>query len=418
MKDSKRAQTDATALRNAPVQSREFFAYEPHSIPDGMRVRMPDEAEASEHARRRLLDFYHHCGYRLVEPPIVDSIESLCSSASPELKQKTMRLTDPADARPMGIRADITPQIARIDARQMDHAVPQRYAYCGDIIHAERDHVGADRNLSQIGVELFGADSLSADQEIIELAIETCRMMSFGGLVLDIGHMEVFERLFIHSGLHPGLRHPLYSLMQNKSERAVDDFLSQYDTSAQNRRLYTEAVRLHGDTDVIARARQLLGGIDGIDHALAYLAEVVQALSSSPTIDRISIDLIGTNSYSYELGLVFELYSPQAHGWLIRGGRYNDFGDTFGRGRSAIGFSGGLNDLTALQSTEKTYSAVYAPYIHGDARLSEAVQRLRASNTVVVCGLTEAHNQHRLGCHQELVLAADGWQVRACAATH
>ena len=402
--------------KSAPESSREFFDYEPRSSPEGMALAMPDEAEMSERARAEILGLYRRSGYRLIDPPIVDSLDSLHTEAMPGLRNKSLRLVDPLDARPLILRADITPQIARLDARQMDHSMVQRYAYCGCVVHGQRDHVGARRNPQQIGAELFGHDGLSADLEIIGLALETCQMMGFDDLVLDLGSAEIFGQLFRLSGLHESLRHPLLALMRYKSRQGIDEFLRQYGAKEGPGRKLAEATQIHGGEEAMAKARALLSGDDAIGAALDHLDTLVESLGKRPAATRISYDLIGPSCYGYESGVVFAIYSAKARQELLRGGRYNDIGDNYGRPRSAVGFSGYLHELAALRASPHA-SLIYAPHAPEDDSLRAAVAQLRDQGEAVVLGLSADDDAHRNGCERYLEKENGAWKLRSGAAS-
>ena len=397
-------------------ESREFLAFEPNASPDGMKVLMEREARAHEQARTKLLHLFDTHGYQLIEPPIVDSIEMLTSIATPKLRQKLLSTIDPENSRPLGLRIDITPQIARLDARQMDHSTPQRYAYCGHVLHGVRDHLGSIRNPCQIGVELFGAQSIAADLEIVSLALDSCALMSLDKLVIDFGHLGIYDQLFHHSKLHRSLHEPLFLLLQTKSHSEVENFLKNYQVAPPIRQLFAQVIDLHGGRETLDVARQQLDFAPQISEYLDTLVKISAKVEQHPAVDRVIFDLAYFNGYGYESGMVFQIYNTSPAVELIRGGRYNNIGSHYGRGRGAVGFSGYLHHLISRSQDAEPDPKIYAPYRPDDLSLQEAVQQLRQNSSRVVCGLSAEDDEGYLGCLYTLHEEKGRWRVMAVEA--
>lgn len=377
-------------------------------LPDGVEEVLPAQAAVVENLRRQLLDLYHGWGYQLVIPPLVEFTESLLIGLGKDLDLLTFRMTDQLSGRTLGVRADITPQVARIDAHSLAQPGISRLCYAGSVLHTRPKSLMASRSPIQVGAELYGDDSLAADLEIIQLMLATLASAGLQGVTLDLGHVGVYEAVLAAAKLDSECEQAVFDALQRKSRPDLDVALG--DAPAAVAAMITGLLELHGDEQVLGRARQQLAEqAPGALQAVEALEAIAGALKALQPDLQLYFDLAELRGYHYHTGVVFAAYVPGHGQALANGGRYNDVGRVFGRARPATGFATDLKALmTLMPSSESVGGAIDAP-ARPDPDLLAAIQRLREAGEVVIGRLGDAPDPR---CDRTLVFQGETWQVQ------
>ena len=377
-------------------------------LPDGVEEVLPARARSVERLRRRLLDLYRGWGYELVIPPLVEFTDSLLIGLGQDLDLLTFKLTDQLSGRTMGVRADITPQVARIDAHSLAQEGVTRLCYAGSTLHTRPKTLMASRSPIQLGAELYGDNSLAADVEIVRLMLATLDAAGLSSITLDLGHVGVYEAVLESAGLSVDQEETVFDALQRKSLPDLQLALDGVEEDAAA--LIIALVDLHGDESVLADARELFA-----DRAPAALPAVdalqevaVDVRRQRPDLD-IYFDLAELRGYHYHTGIVFAAYAPGHGQALANGGRYDDVGDVFGRARPATGFATDLKALMDLLPTEQeSHGAISMPDAD-DPALEAKVNELREAGEIVInCLATDPDPR----CDRELVEQDGEWQVQ------
>lgn len=375
-------------------------------LPDGIEELLPGPAAKVEQLRRNLLDLHQRWGYRLVTPPLVEFTESLLIGLGADIDMLTFRITDQISGRGMGIRADITPQVARIDAHSLAEEGVARFCYAGSVLHTRATSLLGSRSPVKLGAEVYGDNSLQADIEIISLMLETLMAAGVENLTLDLGHVGLCRGLLMRSGLDESTRAAVYSAMERKSAPDLDTLLEGQPLAEQLKALSM----LHGGSEVLDKVPE---GVDQ-DGIVDILREVAAAITQRYPSVELYFDLAELRGYRYHKGLVFAAYVPGQGRALANGGRYDDVGQVFGRPRPATGFSTDLKTLLDLVSDDfasPVENAIAAP-ANGDASLWQAVAALRAAGEVVIHQLSGDMDSR---CSRQLVERDGEWKVEDLA---
>ena len=380
-------------------------------LPESLADILPAEARRIEELRRLLLDLYRTYGYELVMPPLVEYLDSLLSASGGDLDLHTFKLVDQMSGRSLGIRADMTPQVTRIDAHLLNRAGTTRLCYCGSVLHTLPRGLWATREPLQIGAELYGHAGPEADIEVVQLALESVRRAGVANYRIDLSHLGVVRALLDTDPAAAARADEIFSLLRDKDVPGLASLASEIAPATAQALQVLPA--LYGDLDVLQRARELLPALPRIEQALDMLAAVAKAL---PDVE-IGIDLADVRSFHYHTGVVFAVYCGGWPNAVVRGGRYDDIGRVFGRARPATGFSLDLRELAGLLAPAMPSPAVRAPW-GLDPALVQAVRSLRAAGQVVVQILPgHEHDQQEFVCDRELVLRDGVWQVESLAGT-
>lgn len=374
-------------------------------LPEYIQDALPAEAAKLEDLRRRLLDAFRLNGYQLVAPPLLEYLESLLTGAGQDLQLKTLKLVDQLSGRTMGVRADITPQVARIDAHLLNRKGVARLCYCGSVAHAVPSSLTATREPLQLGAEVYGHAGLEADSEVIRLLAESLLIAGVGTSRIDLGHVGIFKALARKAGLVPEREEALFDCLQSKDLPGLRELLGNVSCNVSNALLALPT--LYGGAEVLAKARALLPDDIEIMTALGELEQLARELADLP----ISFDLADLRGYHYHSGVVFAAYGGRSPVALALGGRYDSVGRAFGRGRPATGFSLDLRELAAQVADTAGAGAILAsdPL---EAGFKEAVARLRAAGESVMIELPGHEGTWReAGCDRHLVLRGGAWQV-------
>ena len=377
-------------------------------LPDGVEEILPAQAESVEILRRSLLDLYRSWGYRLVIPPLMEFTESLLVGLGEDLDLLTFKLTDQLSGRTLGIRADITPQVARIDAHSLAEEGVTRLCYAGSTLHTRPKSLFSSRSPIQLGAELYGDDSLGADVEVVRLMLATLSAAGLDGVTLDLGHVGIYEAVLASAGLSGEQEKTVFDALQRKSVPDLQRALAGAEPAIAA--LIVGLVDLHGDESVLADARELFA--EAVPAALAAVDALQEVATDirrqQPALD-IYFDLAELRGYHYHTGIVFAAYVPGCGQALANGGRYNDVGAVFGRSRPATGFATDLKALMALlPATEQEAGAISMPDAD-DPALQEVASALRTAGEVVINCLSGAPDPR---CDRQLIELDGKWQVQ------
>ncbi|WP_282039095.1 ATP phosphoribosyltransferase regulatory subunit [Halomonas alimentaria] len=380
-------------------------------LPDGMDEVLPPQANRMEELRRALLDLYHRWGYDQVMPPTAEFLDSLLTGTGSDLALQTFKLTDQLTGRMMGISADVTPQVARMDAHSLKRQGPVRLCYCTNVLRATPDQHQGGRSPVQVGVELFGHAGLEADQEILNLALASLSAAGAGEIHLALGHIGIYRSLVEASGLEGDAERAMFEALELKSpgelaarvEASIDDpALAE---------MFMALGRLHGGVEVLDEAREAFAEAPAaVGAALEQLRALLRGVLAAHPEVSLYLDLGELRGYAYHTGMMFAAYVPGYGQALAKGGRYDDTGRAFGRARPATGFSMDLKQLATLALAEPPRDGIWAP-AEGEG-LVATVMALRARGERVVQALPGQRTgpeEHR--CDRQLVLRAGHWQA-------
>lgn len=382
-------------------------------LPEGIEEILPDEARRLEALRRRLLDLCASWGYELVMPPLIEYLEGLLTGTGRDLDLQTFKLTDQLTGRLMGVRPDMTPQAARIDAHYLKRNAPVRLCYAGSVLRTRPDEFEGAREPLQLGAELFGHAGPEADAEILSLMIEALRLAGIREAHIDLGHIGVFRALAAQARLDETVEAELFAALQRKARDEVEELLADSDAPAATRRMIAGLLDLSGGQEVLAAARaQLKGAPAEVTRALGELDTVATRAARRPGTPTLYFDLAELSGYRYYTGAVFSAFVP-GHGRAIaRGGRYDGIGKAFGRARAATGFGADLRQwLKLADAPVPPPSGILAPDSE-DPDLLGLVAHLRAKGERVVMWLPgEKCSAAELGCDRVLAKKDGRWVV-------
>ncbi len=382
-------------------------------LPDQIADVLPSEARHIEELRRSLLDTASGYGYELVMPPLLEHLESLLTGTGEALGLQTFKLVDQLSGRSLGVRADSTPQVARIDAHLLNRQGVARLCYCGPVLHTRADRPLATREPLQLGAEIYGHAGLEADLEAMELAQACVRAAGLRHLTLDMADVRVIDSVLAGVPLGAELTHLIHTALARKDVAELNA-LSQ-GLPADVRSSLLALPRLYGDVSVLAEARRVLrpsGLLNEALDGLQWLAEQLNGL-------EVSFDLADLRGYAYYTGARFSLFARSerkdastTHAELVRGGRYDEVGAIFGRKRPAVGFSLDLKELVQVSPQRALKAAVWAPW-GNQPGLRDAIAALRAAGETVVCALPgHDHEVDEFHCDRVLTQRDGGWLVQ------
>jgi ATP phosphoribosyltransferase regulatory subunit len=376
-------------------------------LPENIADVLPSEARKIEELRRLMLDTFRTYGYELVMPPMLEYVESLLAGAGQDTDLKTFKLVDSMTGRLLGLRADMTTQVARIDAHLLNRDSVTRLCYAGTVLHTRPSGLHATREQLQIGAEIYGHAGLEADAEIQELALACLSLAGFEEPRLDLSHAGVLRAILAEDALAKRDEQLLHGLLKAKDMPGLDEASRDY--APATRAALMALPNLYGDVDVLARAREVLPALPGIVRALAELAALAGAIGGRA---QIAIDLADLRGYQYESGAMFALYVPGLPNAVARGGRYDHVGEAFGRARPATGFSLDLRELARLLPLAAPKHAIRAPW--GNApELREKIADLRKAGEVVIQSMPGHENvQDEFECDRVLVLEQGNWILK------
>jgi ATP phosphoribosyltransferase regulatory subunit len=375
-------------------------------LPEHLSDALPQEAAHLEGLRRKILDLFLTRGFELVIPPMLEYLESLLTGAGQDLQLRTCKLADQLSGRTLGIRADMTPQVARIDAHLLNRVGVTRLCYCGSTLHARPASLLSSREPLQIGAELYGYAGVEADIEILRLLTVVLKTVDLPDCRVDLGHVGLFRALSRAAGIEPETEEILFGLLQGKDVPGLAALCAQLPAgSAPYGAALMALPTLYGDLDVLEKARAVLPPLPEIDQALTTLARLVAAVPDLP----VSIDLADLRGYHYHNGVVFAAYAPGLPAAVALGGRYDGVGKSFGRARPATGFSLDLRELARLLPQPTAPGGILAPHAGEDAELAAEIARLRARGEIVIEWLPGESHGEGLRCDRRLVRQEARW---------
>lgn len=384
-------------------------------LPEGIEEVLPPQAKRVEAARRRILDIFDTWGYEMVITPVIEYTESLLSGADNDLDLKTFKLIDQLSGRMMGVRADITPQVARIDAHHLRRDEPTRLCYLGTVLHTRPDSHGGSRSPLQIGAELYGHGGIESDVEVIRLMLEALRGAGFETIHLDLGHVGIFRALACQAGLGEEDEARLFDALQRKAGPEIQQLLEALNIAPGLRAMLGALVELNGGAEVLERAAELMADTDGaVQAALENLRRIAATLSEYDDRVQLHFDLAELRGYHYHTGIVFAAFAPGCGQAIAQGGRYDDIGEGFGRARPATGFSADLKVLMDINPhDEQENRGIFAPF-GSDPALVARVEALRSEGHRVICALPgQLGGAREMGCDQALELRDGNWELVA-----
>lgn len=381
-------------------------------LPDHIADVLPSEARHIEELRRQLLDTARGYGYELVMPPLLEHLESLLSGTGEALDLQTFKLVDQLSGRTMGLRADTTPQVARIDAHLLNREGVARLCYCGPVVHTRPGRPYATREPLQFGAELYGHAGLEADTEILLLALDCLHAAGITAagrppVIVDLADARIVRALFAGVLVDAQAIGRVHAALAAKDASALRELSAGFPAPAREGLL--ALLQLYGDAKVLDEAARVLPDSALLRAALADLRQLAERMNGA----MISFDLADLRGYAYYSGVRFGIYADGASDSLARGGRYDEVGAVFGRNRPAVGFSLDLRELVGVLPARPLRAAIRAPW--GDApALNQAIAALRAEGQTVVCALPGHGSEiDEFNCDRELVEAAGQWRVQA-----
>ena len=380
-------------------------------LPEGIEEVLPEQAARFESMRRMLLDLYASWGYELVMPPTIDFIESLLTGTGHDLDLQTFKLVDQMSGRTLGMRADMTPQVARIDAHQLQRDVPTRLCYIGTVLRTRPESIGDSRSPLQVGAELYGHAGVESEVEIIGLMLQTFAAMEINDIYLDLGNVDIYRGLAKQAGLSKEIESQLFDMLQRKAVTEINTLLDALDIDDNMKAMLSGLSSLNGDKSVFAKAHTLLASADAsVKQAIDYLEKTAELMWQRYGDIKVHFDLSELHGYHYKTGVVFAAFVPQRGQAIARGGRYDDIGKIFGRARPATGFSTDLKILNQLSGKQFTSAEkIFAP---ADADQNK-VAALRAEGNIVVEQLPgQEADAKAMGCHKSLCLLDGQWVVQ------
>ncbi|MAY55824.1 MAG: ATP phosphoribosyltransferase regulatory subunit [Gammaproteobacteria bacterium] len=393
-------------------------------LPEGVEELLPPQAQKLETLRREILDLYRSWGYEFVMTPLIEYLDSLLVGSSHDLDLHTFKLTDQLSGRMMGLRADITPQVARIDARNLHRSGPVRLCYADSVVHTRPQGLLTSRVPIRIGAELFGHQSVACDIELIALMARTLQVAEAGPIHIVLGHVGIFRSLVAAAGLSKELETELFDAMQRKAYNDIDEWIGAQIANPNHAQMLRTLARLSGGRAVLDQAREALAHAPPqVREALEEVVSIAGALEQrlDPSI-TVGFDLSELRGYEYHTGIVFAAYTPQYGKAIARGGRYDDIGQVFGRARPASGFDADLKILTQLSSREISAGQRVLVPASVDPALLAQIDALRDSGAIVITQLDEAAVSeellHELQCTHRIIAAPQGgWQLVALTST-
>lgn len=378
-------------------------------LPDGIEEILPPRAGQLEALRRRLVDLHQRVGYELVYPPLVEHLDSLLTGTGRRLDLQTFKLVDQLSGRSLGIRADMTPQVARIDASRMVRDGVNRLCYVGTVLRTRPEGLDTSRAPMQIGVELFGHRGSESDVEVVSLMIATLREARVKALHVDLGHVGIFRALSRDAGLSEATETRLFELLQRKSLPEMEGFFGSSSIGEEHAQRFRSLIACAGGAEVLPRARELLrGASEAVMAALAELEALAAVLLRREPDVVWLFDLAELRGYHYHNGVVFSAYSEGVLHEIARGGRYDGVGASFGGDRAATGFSSDLRLLLRHYEASVPTSGVFVDCENVEDAWVE-IERLRATGERVVCGLSDRDCAVEHGCDRILQAADSGW---------
>jgi len=376
-------------------------------LPDYIADVLPSEARHIEEIRRDLLDIARCYGYELVMPPLLEHLESLLSGTGEALDLQTFKLVDQLSGRMMGLRADSTPQVARIDAHLLNRSGVTRLCYCGPVLHTRPSGPHATREPLQFGAEIYGHAGLEADLEILTLALDSLKVAQVDAIKVDLADARIVHAVLHQFPMNTAQLAQVHAALAAKDASELRSLTRDAPKSVSQ--ALQDLVQLYGDSHVLDEAQRVLPDVQAIRDALTHLKWLASHIEGA----SVSFDLADLRGYAYYSGARFSMYAPGASDALARGGRYDEVGSVFGRKRPAVGFSLDIKSVVGVAASRPLRASIRAPW--GEAsELRLAVSGLRKQGETVVCVLPGHESEvDEFHCDRELIQVAGQWVVKA-----
>ncbi len=375
-------------------------------LPEYVEDILPVEAFHIEIVRRQIIDLLLVHGYQQVIPPLLEYVESLLSGSGSDMDLQMLKVIDQLSGRMMGLRADMTPQVARIDAHLLNCEGITRLCYANSVLHTVPSGITQTREPLQIGAELYGHSGLESDLEVQQLMLQCLSVAGVGEIQLDLGHVAVFRGLIKGAGISRELETELFSVLRAKDVSTLQELCIKL--PKHTREALMLLPDLYGDKKILVHACERLPDYPEIKTALNELTIIEEELK--PTVEKISFDLADLRGYHYHTGIVFAAYANGCSNAVALGGRYDEIGKAFGRARPATGFSMDLRELSKLVQPKAYPKGIRAPFQKKDTGLEAKIEELRKSGHIVIMELPGKNNEF-LNCDRQLMLHNGQWIV-------
>jgi|TARA_B110000503_G_scaffold115345_1_gene173626 ATP phosphoribosyltransferase regulatory subunit len=382
-------------------------------LPDGIEEILPPQAARIEALRRALLDEYRVWGYDLLQPPSAEYLESLLTGVGHDLDLLTFKITDQRSGRLMGISADRTQQVARMDAHSIPKIGVARYCYCGEVLHTKATHLLSSRSPMQIGAELYGYSGLDSEVEIVSLMLSSLQTAGLKQITVDLGHVGIYHALVAETDLSATQQTELYGLLRLRALPELSLWLAAVDMAEHHKAIFLKLPAMAGSLgDLALWIEEFAEAPKAVLSALQTLKAIALAIQQAFPEVRIHFDLAELRNFNYHTGLVFSAFVPGFGQPVARGGRYDHTGEAFGRSRPATGFSSDLKILAALAvSNWAETPGILAP-TSSDAALVGVIRSLRAKGERVIQLFSEQPESDELGCDRVLVQDNGQWHIQ------
>lgn len=375
-------------------------------LPDHIADILPSEAEHIEMLRRKMLDKAWSYGYEMVMPPLIEHVDSLLTGTGKTLDLQTFKLVDQISGKMLGLRADTTQQVARIDAHLLNRKGTVRLCYCGPVLHTWPDRPRSTREPLQLGAEIYGHPGIEAELEAVELSLEFLKIGNFSKIIVDFADVRIFRRLLSVSGI-ADVREisEIYAALAAKDATELSSLTKNFPLEA--RSAIVALLQIYGDEKVLSEAEKVLKKFPELIKLISNLRWFVKRIKNA----KVSFDLADIQGYMYYSGVRFALYAEEAENALVRGGRYDEVGAAFGRNRPAAGFSLDLKQIAAALPASFRRTAIRS--LWGDSvDLLEAIAVLRAAGETVICAMPGSKSEDEDFCDRELVSINGQWVVQ------
>ncbi len=382
-------------------------------LPEGVDEVLPPRAAALEQLCREVIDLHATWGYELVIPPLIEFLDSLLTGTGSDLDIQTFKLTDQLTGRLMGLRADTTPQVARIDAHKLKRETPTRLCYLGTVVHTRPMGTGDSRCPLQVGAELYGHSGVESDAEVLCLMLETLKLVGQQQVYVDLGHMGIVRAIVAAAGLDGDQTDALFDVLQRKAAAELDELIDAWQINGGQAVAMRALIDMNGDADVLKQARQAMAaGGTAVTAAIDELEQLIDIVGSRYPDVNFYVDPAELRGYHYHTGLMFAAYLQGEGVGVAYGGRYDDIGKAFGRARPATGFSVDLKRLLAMHDTAAQVTPGIAAPWSADSALQALITELRAQGERVVVQLPGAEvAAAELGCDRYVVERDGQWQI-------
>ncbi len=382
-------------------------------LPEGIEEILPPRAEQLDKLCREIVDLYSTWGYQLVIPPMIEYMDSLLTGTGKDLDLQIFKLTDQLSGRSMGVRADTTPQVARIDAHNLKREVPTRLCYLGTVLHTRPENTGGNRSPLQVGAELYGHKGIESDIEVLCLMIETIKKAGIENIHIDLGHVGIYNNLVRLAKLDDDGESELFGVLQRKAMPELDDMISAGSLSTEAGQMFKALITSNGSINDFKEARVFFDSISSeIKECLDELQSIIDLVGKRMSEVTLDFDFSELRGYHYHTGIVFTAYVPGHGQGIAFGGRYDDIGSAFGRARPATGFSTDIKTLLGLSKLEpEKRMGVYVPCSDKPGQF-EAIKNLRNQGEIVICELAgQDATAEDMGCDRQLEYKDGQWTV-------